>query len=170
MTEGSNLRAFGFDWASEPQSGALEGLLTTRVLHLKVICPHTSGILDLTDILQTAVRRGGVQRGIAHLQLTHGGAALLLGVPSVDTQHEYLNFLSSGNSDPIPWPQPRAAEDQARNSRDSSGLPSPLSVAGVALALQVEDSKVMLGDDQRILLAELAGGQERSIRILLMGV
>lgn len=168
MTERGSLRAFAFDWAPESQSAALEGLLTSRVLHLKVLCPHRTAILDLTEILQTAVLRGGVQRGIAHFQLTDRAASLFVGFPSADMEEEYLDFLSDRSPEPTSWRHRLAAEDHLRRFQTCSGfLPS---LAGVGLSLQVEESTLVLGENQRIFLGEFAGGNQRSIRVLLIGV
>lgn len=168
MTGHPALRVFAVDWRKDSHGATLEGLITSRSMELNILYPRRSGVIDVTEVVQLAVREAGVQRGIAHLQLLHNSAALFLGPASETLQEKYLQLMS----DLVP--EKDSVDREATCSEDCavrSAAPALRSaLLGISVSLQLEEFTLVLGESQRVVLGEFDGGQERTIRILLMGV
>jgi secondary thiamine-phosphate synthase enzyme len=153
MTGSGALRVFAVDWGTEASGSVLEGLVVSRTIELRILYPRRVGMIDITEVVQVAVAKTGLQRGIAHLLLLHNTAALMVGPASESEQQSYLDLLS----DLVP-------------ERNQSNPVLRSMLVGASLCLQLEESMLSMGETQRILMAEFDGGQERVIRILLLGL
>jgi len=128
--------------------------LTTR--ELVVSTTQRVEVVDLTDQLAAAVQASGARHGLVHVAALHTTVALFVERPeTVDAALARMVEPEAGS----PWVPPAAA-------RGAGGAPP----FGHAISLQVAEGRLVLGDWQRVLLAEWDGPRPRQLRVQVWGV
>src|SRR5262245_19724990 len=125
-------------------------------------------VLVLTDRVRALVRGSGVSDGIASVFSTHTTCAVLINefqgalVADIKTSLERMVARDDG------W----LHNDPAHSDCDRMNADAHLRamVLGHGLTLQVTGGDVVLGQWQRVLMAELDGPRERTLRIQVVGV
>lgn len=123
---------------------------------------------NLTQLIRDFVKSSGVKAGMVVISSLHTTSAIFINEWQDALLHdvkEYLaNVISKDNyyrhNDP-------AHSDCDRHNADSH-LRSLL--LGMSLTLQIADGDVILGEFQSVIMAELDGPRERSIRLQAMGI
>jgi secondary thiamine-phosphate synthase enzyme len=125
-------------------------------------------IVDLTDPVMEFVHRSGVAEGSLAVFSMHTTCAVFI--------NEFQAALVADMQTFIEQLIPRAAawlhNDPLHSDCDRTNADAHLRalVLGHSLSLQVSGGEVVLGQWQRILLAELDGPRERTIRLCAMGL
>ena len=123
-------------------------------------------LVDLTDRVTAAVAVRGVREGLVNLCSLHTTAAVLVTRPENSLLASLRQALEGPTSPGVDW---GAAEMR------SGGLPDGathfgLFMLGHSLTLQISDGEPVLGEWQRVLLAELDGPRARQLRLQLWGM
>ncbi len=133
----------------------------------KVQTESREELFNLTQIIRDFVRASGIRAGSVIVSSLHTTCAVLINEWQDALLHDvrtYLQGLATGtyyrHNDPE-W------SDCDRHNADSH-LRSLL--LGMNLTLQIAEGEVVLGKWQSVILAELDGPQERTIRLQAMGV
>ncbi len=116
-------------------------------------------VVDLTDRLESLVRKTKLQEGLCVLFVTHTTAALTTGEIGEGTEQDLLQVVEKM----IPRIQFQHAHDPEHAWSHMAS-----SILGPSLTVIVSDSKLMLGTWQSVLLVELDGPRERTIYVTLM--
>lgn len=113
-------------------------------------------ILDITGLVKDLVKKEDFRNGIVILFLSHTSAALTIGNLDPGTDLDMLDAFEAM----IP-------KLQYRHPHDPSHVPSHIlsSLIGVSLTLLIQNSELVLGSWQRIILVELNGPKERKLSI-----
>jgi len=125
-------------------------------------------IIDLTDRVMAVVRSVGVREGIASLFSLHTTCTVFINefqrALTVDIQR-FLEHLAEREGD---W----LHNDPEHSDCDRMNADAHLraTVLGHNLTLQVSGGEAVLGQWQRVLLAELDGPRERTLRVQVMGI
>lgn len=134
----------------------------------KVQTENREELFNLTQIIRDFVRTSGIRAGSVIVSSLHTTCAVLINEWQDALLHDvkmYLQGLAASgtyyrHNDPA-W------SDCDRHNADSH-LRSLL--LGMNLTLQIAEGEVVLGKFQSIILAELDGPQERTIRLQALGV
>jgi secondary thiamine-phosphate synthase enzyme len=128
-----------------------------EVFRIKTSAPKE--VVDLTDRLESLVRKTKLQEGLCVLFVTHTTAALTTGESGEGTEQDLLQVVEKMI--------PRIQFQHAHNPTHAwSHMAS--SILGPSLTAIVSDSKLMLGTWQSVLLVELDGPRERTVYVTLM--
>lgn len=125
-------------------------------------------VIDLTDRVMAFVRRLRVTEGLVHLFSMHTTCTVVLNEFQPALLADFKTFLEEIVSADANWRHndPQHSDCDRRNA--DSHLRAML--LGHNLSLQVNGGEVVLGQWQRILLAELDGPRQRTVRLQVQGV
>lgn len=125
-------------------------------------------VIDLTDRLMALVRRLHVGEGLVHLFSMHTTCTVVVNEFQPALLADFKTFLEDIVSADANWRHndPQQSDCDRRNA--DSHLRAML--LGHNLSLQVNGGEVVLGQWQRILLAELDGPRQRTVRVQVLGV
>lgn len=111
-------------------------------------------VIDITDLVEAEIQKGGAKDGLVHLFLTHTTAALTTADLDPGTDMDILDAFEAM----IP-------KLKYRHPHNPSHVPDHIlsSLIGTSLTLPVEDGQLVLGTWQRVVLIEFDGPKERTI-------
>ena len=125
-------------------------------------------LVDLTDRLMAYVRRTGVQEGLLHVWSMHTTCSVFINEAQRALHADILSFLEQVVSRDAEWMH----NDPEHSDCDRFNADSHLRamVLGHSVTLQVNRGEVVLGQWQRVLMAELDGPRSRTARVQVMGL
>lgn len=127
------------------------------VLHIRTTA--VKEIVDLTDRLETVIRKANLQEGLCSLFVTHTTAALTTGEIGEGTDDDLLKVVEEMI--------PRIRFQHAHNPAHAwSHMAS--SLLGPSLTVPVSAGKLVLGTWQSVMLVELDGPRERTVHVTLI--
>ena len=155
---------------AQPVSGAMSisGLLRAHGEIFSVQTSKRIEVVDLTDRVMTLVRPVGVTEGLVNLFSLHTTCSVFI--------NEFQNALLADIKKFLEHVVARDAEwlhnDPAHSDCDRMNADAHLRamLLGQSLTLQVSGGEVVLGQWQRLLMAELDGPRSRMLRIQVIGV
>ena len=125
-------------------------------------------ISDVTKIVRRAVQESGVRHGIAIANALHTTCALFINEFQTALLSDIKNFLEGVVARDADWKHNDPAHSDCDRMNADSHLRAML--LGHNLTLQVSGGEVVLGQWQRVLMAELDGPRARSLRVQIFGV
>jgi secondary thiamine-phosphate synthase enzyme len=154
--------------ALEPTVDVVTGAYRVISRLAKVQTENREELYNLTQMIRDFVKTSGVRAGSLMVSSLHTTCAILINEWQDALVHDVKAYLSNliskdgyyRHNDPA-W------SDCDRHNADSHLRTLLL---GMNLTLQIADGEVVLGEWQSIILAELDGPRERSIRLQAMGV
>jgi secondary thiamine-phosphate synthase enzyme len=146
------------------QSGAVK-------LHSEMFTVETTQRMELVDLTEQAmalVHRLDVQEGIVHLFSMHTTCTVFINESQTALGADILKFLERV----VPQDGKYLHNDPAHSDCDRQNADSHLRAMflGHGLSLQISGGELVLGQWQRVLMAELDGPRTRSLRITVMGI
>jgi secondary thiamine-phosphate synthase enzyme len=126
---------------------------------LRVSTGSLKEVVDLTERVQSLIRRANMRDGLCALFVTHTTAAVTTGEIGEGTEEDLLDIVERI----IPSIRFRHAHDPSHAWSHMAA-----SILGPSLTLPVEDGRLMLGTWQSVLLVELDGPRERTVYITLL--
>jgi secondary thiamine-phosphate synthase enzyme len=141
------------------------------VIHSESLTIETSErveIIDLTDRVMAHVRKFPVREGAISLWSMHTTCALFINESQVALLADIKKFIEEfAAQDRYYRHNDPALSDCSRANADSHLRAMLL---GHSLTLQISGGEVVLGQWQRVLMAELDGARARTLRVQIMGV
>ena len=125
-------------------------------------------LVDITERVTNMVRALGVREGMANLLSLHTTCSVLINESQTALVADIKRFLEHVVDRDAEWKHNDPAHSDCDRFNADSHLRALL--LGQTLTLQVSGGEVVLGQWQRILLAELDGPRSRSLRVQVMGV
>ena len=124
--------------------------------------------INITDRINSIVRKSGVRDGLVHLQCLHTTASVFVSEwqdALIEDVRSYLEGLVPRNR---AWRHndPKCSDCERANA--DSHLRGML--MGQTLTLQVRNASVLLGTWQSIVLAEFDGPRSRSLSVQISGI
>jgi len=125
-------------------------------------------LVDLTDRLMAIARQQGVREGFLNLWSLHTTCAVFI--------NEFQNALLTDIKQVLEQLVERDAEwrhnDPAHSDCDRMNADSHLRalLLGHSMTLQISGGEIVLGQWQRVLMAELDGPRARSLRVQVVGL
>jgi secondary thiamine-phosphate synthase enzyme len=125
-------------------------------------------LIDFTDRAAAFVRAAGIRDGVLSLWSMHTTCAVLINEVQSALHADIKQFLETLVARDAPWLHNDPAHSDCDRMNADAHLRAML--LGHSLAVQVAGGELALGQWQRILLAELDGPRERTIRLQAIGV
>jgi secondary thiamine-phosphate synthase enzyme len=128
---------------------------------LRVSTGSLKEVVDLTDRIQSLIRRANMREGICTLFIAHTTAALTTGEIGEGTEQDLLEIVERI----IPSIRFRHAHDPSHAWAHMAA-----SLLGPSLTIPVSDGHLTLGTWQSVMLVELDGPRERTVSVTLLPV
>lgn len=155
---------------SEPAAPATtaSGPLVVKAETLSISTGKVLQLIDLTDEVMAHVRAFGVQEGTATLISLHTTCAVFVNESQAALREDMQQFLEHVVDPATPWlhNDPRHSDC----SRMNAGAHLRALLLSHSLTMQISGGELVLGQWQRVLVAELDGPRQRSFRLQVMGV
>lgn len=126
---------------------------------LRVSTGNLKEVVDLTERVESLIRRAKMRDGLCTLFVTHTTAALTTGEMGEGTEDDLLDVVERM----IPSIRFRHAHDPSHAWSHMAA-----SVLGPSLTVPVADGRMALGTWQSVLLVELDGPRERTVYVTLL--
>ena len=141
------------------------------VVHAEILVVQTDRrieLVDITDVVMERVRQSGVREGSANLWSMHTTCALFINESQKALHADITRVLEQVVERDAEWMHndPRHSDCDRMNA--DSHLRAML--LGHSVTLQISAGEPVLGQWQRVLVAEMDGPRARSIRVQLMGI
>ena len=149
-------------------TASASGGLVVRAEALTVQTNQRIELADLTDRVMTLVRQSTVREGIVSLWSMHTTCALFINEAQLALHADIKKFLQQMVDRDAEWMHNDPEHSDCDRFNADSHLRAML--LGHSMTLQVTGAEVVLGQWQRILMAELDGPRARTIRVQIMGV
>jgi len=144
------------------------GAITVRGEMLLVETDQRFKLIDVTDRLTALVRDSGVREGLVNLWSMHTTCGVFISEFQSALLADIKGLLERIVGRDEEWLHNDPAHSDCDRMNADAHLRSLL--LGHGLTLQVSGGEVVLGQWQRILMAELDGPRARSLRIQILGV
>jgi secondary thiamine-phosphate synthase enzyme len=144
------------------------GAMTVHGKTLTVATDRRLQVVDLTERVMSLVHGLPVKEGLVNLFSLHTTCAVLINEFQAALLSDIEQFLEHVVARDAEW----LHNDPDHSDCDRSNADAHLRalLLGQSLTVQISGGEVVLGQWQRILMAELDGPRARSIRIVVMGV
>lgn len=143
---------------------------TVRILteHLKLKTSERLELINITDRIAELVTRSGVRDGIVTINSLHTTLAIFINEFQDALLHDIRTLLESVVRREHPWRH----NDPAYSDCDRKNADSHLRALflGHNLCLQIKQFKLLMGQFQAIILAELDGPRERELEVQFFGL
>ena len=149
-------------------TSAAAGTMVVRGESLVVQTDERLELLDLTDRLGTLVREAGISEGIVSVWSLHTTCALFISEFQAALLADVKGLLEKIVGRDEEWLHNDPSHSDCDRMNADSHLRSLL--LGHSLTLQIAGGEIVLGQWQRVLMAELDGPRARSLRVQLLGV
>ena len=128
----------------------------------------TLQLIDLTERVMAGVQELGVKEGTATLSSLHTTCAVLVNENQAALREDMEEFLERAVDPAASWlhDDPRHSDCHRRNA----GAHLRALLLSHSLTMQISGGELVLGQWQRVLVAELDGPRTRSLRLQVMGV
>jgi secondary thiamine-phosphate synthase enzyme len=144
------------------------GGLTIQAETLTVQTEQRVELVDLTDRVMAYARATGIREGVANLWSMHTTCAVLINEAQRALHADIQSFLEQVVARDAEWLHNDPEHSDCDRFNADAHLRAML--LGHSLALQVTGGEVVLGQWQRILIAELDGPRARTVRLQVMGI
>jgi secondary thiamine-phosphate synthase enzyme len=140
-------------------------------IHSETLVVETTAridVVDLTDRVMALVRRLHVAEGQVHLFSMHTTCTMIINEFQPALLVDFKTFLEQVVSADANWRHNDPAHSDCDRQNADAHLRAML--LGHSLSLQVSGGEVVLGQWQRVLLAELDGPRARTVRLQVLGI
>ena len=125
-------------------------------------------MIDLTERVMAIVRGLGIKEGVVNLFSMHTTCTVFINEFQNALLSDIRTFLETVVARDVDWRHNDPAHSDCDRLNADSHLRAML--LGHSLSVQVSGGEVVLGQWQRLLLAELDGPRTRTLRLMAMGI
>jgi secondary thiamine-phosphate synthase enzyme len=147
---------------------ATSGTLTIHGETLTIETDERIELVDLTDRLMAFARQQGVREGFLNIWSLHTTCALFINEFQTALLADIKQFLENLVARDAEWRHNDPAYSDCDRMNADSHLRALL--LGHSLTLQISGGEIVLGQWQRVLMAELDGPRARSLRVQVVGL
>lgn len=149
-------------------STVASGGLTIRGETFVVETDQRIELVDLTERIMKTVRTLGIREGLVSLWSMHTTCCVFINEFQAALQQDIKHFLEELVSRDAEWRHNDPEHSDCDRMNADSHLRAML--LGHSLTLQVSGGEVVLGQWQRVLMAELDGPRARTLRVQIWGI
>ena len=150
------------------QGASVSGPLVVHAEALLVQTDRRIELVDITDVVMERIRQSSVREGMASLWSMHTTCALFINEAQKALHADIMRVLEQVVDRDAEWMHNDPQHSDCDRMNADSHLRAML--LGHSVTLQISSGEPVLGQWQRVLVAELDGPRARSVRIQLMGV
>ena len=147
---------------------ATSGSLTIHGETLTVETDERIELVDLTDRLMALARQQGVREGFLNIWSLHTTCALFINEFQTALLADIKQFLEDVVNRDAEWRHNDPQYSDCDRMNADSHLRAML--LGHSMTLQISGGEIVLGQWQRVLMAELDGPRARSLRVQIVGL
>ena len=151
-----------------PAVSAAGGGLVVRGDTLTIQTEQRVELSDVTDRIVALARKSGVREGIVSLWSMHTTFAVFMNESQKTLHADIKRLLETMVDRDADWMHNDPAHSDCDRLNADAHLRAML--LGHSLTLQVSGGDIVLGQWQRVLVAELDGPRSRTLRVQIMGV
>ena len=135
---------------------------------VKVETQQREELHNLTKLVRDFVKSSGIRSGLVNVTSLHTTSAVFVNEWQDALIHDFKSYLASAISKDLYYRHndPKWSDCDRRNA--DSHLRSLM--LGISLTLQIANGDLVLGEWQSIIMAELDGPRERSLRLQAIGI
>ena len=150
------------------QAASMTGPLLVHAESLLVQTDQRIELVDITDTVMARVRASGVREGTANLWSLHTTCALIINEAQKALHSDILRVLETVVDRDAEWLHNDPVHSDCDRMNADSHLRAML--LGHSVTVQISGGEPVLGQWQRVIVAEMDGPRARSIRLQLMGM
>ena len=150
------------------QAASVSGPLVVRADSLLVQTDRRIELVDITDAVMDLVRKCGVREGMASLWSMHTTCALIINEAQKALHADITRVLEEMVDRDAEWMHNDPEHSDCDRMNADSHLRAML--LGHSITLQISGGEPVLGQWQRVIVAEMDGPRARSIRVQALGV
>ena len=150
------------------QAASVSGPLVVYSESLLVLSDKRIELVDITEVVMERIRQSNVREGLASLWSMHTTCALFINEAQKALHVDILRVLEQVVDRDAEWMHNDPQHSDCDRMNADSHLRAML--LGHSVTLQISSGELVLGQWQRVLVAELDGPRARSVRIQVMGV
>ena len=150
------------------QPASVSGPLVVYGESLLVQTDQRIELVDVTDIVMDRIRQSTVREGMASLWSMHTTCALFINEAQKALHADIMRVLEQVVDRDAEWMHNDPQHSDCDRMNADSHLRAML--LGHSVTLQISAGEPVLGQWQRVIVAELDGPRARSIRVQVMGV
>jgi secondary thiamine-phosphate synthase enzyme len=154
--------------APVPEAASLTGTLAIHSETLIVETDQRLELVDLTNRVMDYVRKCGIREGLVNIWSMHTTCAVFINEFQTALLADIKQLLEQMVARDDEWLHNNPAHSDCDRMNADAHLRALL--LGHSLTLQVSGGEVVLGQWQRILMAELDGPRARSLRVQAWGI
>jgi len=154
--------------ATPAETISTTGAMTVHAESLLVQTDRRIELVDVTDAVMDRVRRSGIREGLASLWSMHTTCALFINEGQKALHADILRVLEEVVARDAEWMHNDPEHSDCDRMNADSHLRAML--LGHSVTLQIAGGEAVLGQWQRVLLAEMDGPRARTVRMQLMGL
>ncbi len=130
------------------------------MIRLSVNTTKHTEMVDITEMIQKAVKESGIRDGICTVFIPHTTAAVTI---NENADPDVVRDFTAEINKIVPW------EDGYRHMEGNSAAHLKASMIGFSEQIIVDDGRLVLGTWQGIWFCEFDGPRRRSVYVKLMG-
>jgi secondary thiamine-phosphate synthase enzyme len=135
---------------------------------IKVQTEEREELHNLTKRVRNFVRSSGIRAGLVNIASLHTTSAIFINEWQDALIHDFKAYMASAIQKDLYYRHNDPAWSDCDRHNADSHLRSLM--LGISLTLQIADGDLVLGEWQSIIMAELDGPRERSVRLEAMGI
>jgi secondary thiamine-phosphate synthase enzyme len=152
----------------EDVASARAGGLTIHGETFAVQTDERIELVDLTNRIMDCVRRFNIREGLVNLWSMHTTCAVFINEFQAALLSDIRRFLEQMVARDQEWMHNSPEHSDCDRMNADSHMRAML--LGQSLTLQISGGEVVLGQWQRVLMAELDGPRARTLRVQIMGI
>jgi secondary thiamine-phosphate synthase enzyme len=152
----------------EDVASARAGGLTIHGETFAVQTDERIELVDLTDRIMDCVRRFNIREGLVNLWSMHTTCAVFINEFQTALLSDIRRFLEQMVARDHEWMHNSPEHSDCDRMNADSHMRAML--LGQSLTLQISGGEVVMGQWQRVLMAELDGPRARTLRVQVMGI
>ena len=146
----------------------LQGPLAVHAESLVVQTDRRVELVDITETIMERVKQSAIREGLASLWSLHTTCALFINEAQKALHADILRVLEQVVERDAEWMHNDPKHSDCDRMNADSHLRAML--LGHSLTLQISGGELVLGQWQRVIVAELDGPRARNIRVQIMGI
>jgi secondary thiamine-phosphate synthase enzyme len=135
---------------------------------VKIQTQQREELHNLTNLVRNFVKSSGIRDGLVNVSSLHTTSAIFINEWQDALIHDFKAYLANAIRRDVYYRHNDPAWSDCDRHNADSHLRSLM--LGISLTVQVAEGDLVLGEWQSIIMAELDGPRERSVRLQAMGI
>ncbi len=135
---------------------------------VKIQTQQREELHNLTNLVRNFVKSSGIRDGLVNVSSLHTTSAIFINEWQDALIHDFKAYLANAIRRDVYYRHNDPAWSDCERHNADSHLRSLM--LGISLTLQVAGGDLVLGEWQSVIMAELDGPRERSVRLQAMGI